>query len=581
MSTIFTTNLPNIAISKIGIGQLVQGSSPNVINISEGTTGQLLVSGGEGGADYWADGSSVLGADVILVGGNSPSSTLSFGAITDQAVSILQNNQQVIGISAAQAVTIGASGGTQTHESIGRFRFTGTDSATSFSSVGTGNNILIRNTNGGANTFAGLYFQDPSSTVYRGGIVGQYVSGAGAAVDLVFLNNSTENGRLSAAGAWTLGASGGTATHQVWGTSLRLDANVASTASFVVNNLNTGAAGAGVFIDTDGTGDAWTTYSVNNLGTQFSLGIDNSASDILKLTTGSSPSAGTTYLQVSTAGAITLGDSASTSTQTINAGNILATISGNSASPWLNLTSASNTAANALQLQNTATNGAVSQYMEVPAGTGDPVIHFRIAGTQSFSLGIDNSSSDAFKISASSGPGTNDYFQISTAGAVTLGASGGTQTHTVNGDFRLVKASTTSDGPRLRLESTDTNIAANEYIGTIDFYTNDGSGAGAGVCASIRGISTNTAALTDIVLSTGDTTTQTQALKATYDASVVVGAESANATTATAGFLYIPTCAGTPTGVPRAITGKVAMVFDTTNNELYVYDGGWISVALA
>lgn len=267
MSTTFTTNLPNIAISKIGIGQLVSGSSPNVINISEGTAGQLLVSGGAGGTDYWADGSSVLGADVILVGGNSPSSTLSFGAITDQAVSILQNNQQVIGISAAQAVTIGA--------------------------------------------------------------------------------------------------------------------------------------------------------------------------------------------------------------------------------------------------------------------------------------------------------------------------SGGTQTHTVNGDFRLVKASTTSDGPRLRLESTDTNIAANEYIGTIDFYTNDGSGAGAGVCASIRGISINTAALTDIVISTGDTTTQTQALKATYDASVVVGAESANATTATAGFLYIPTCAGTPTGVPRAITGKVAMVFDTTNNELYVYDGGWISVALA
>jgi hypothetical protein len=51
---------------------------------------------------------------------------------------------------------------------------------------------------------------------------------------------------------------------------------------------------------------------------------------------------------------------------------------------------------------------------------------------------------------------------------------------------------------------------------------------------------------------------------------------AALATTATDGFLYIPTCAGTPTGVPTARTGTVAMVFDTTNNKLYIYDGGWL-----
>ena len=56
---------------------------------------------------------------------------------------------------------------------------------------------------------------------------------------------------------------------------------------------------------------------------------------------------------------------------------------------------------------------------------------------------------------------------------------------------------------------------------------------------------------------------------------LVVGT-AALATTATDGFLYIPTCAGTPTGVPTAQTGAVAMVFDTTNNKLYIYDGGWL-----
>lgn len=59
------------------------------------------------------------------------------------------------------------------------------------------------------------------------------------------------------------------------------------------------------------------------------------------------------------------------------------------------------------------------------------------------------------------------------------------------------------------------------------------------------------------------------------DANVVVGTQAAAlATTAVAGFLHIPTCAGTPTGVPTLYTGCVPMVYDTTNNRLYVYSGG-------
>lgn len=46
------------------------------------------------------------------------------------------------------------------------------------------------------------------------------------------------------------------------------------------------------------------------------------------------------------------------------------------------------------------------------------------------------------------------------------------------------------------------------------------------------------------------------------------------ATNATNGFIYIPTCAGTPTGTPSAQTGFAPMVVDSTNNKLYVYVGG-------
>jgi hypothetical protein len=57
----------------------------------------------------------------------------------------------------------------------------------------------------------------------------------------------------------------------------------------------------------------------------------------------------------------------------------------------------------------------------------------------------------------------------------------------------------------------------------------------------------------------------------------VGGGAAALATNATDGFLYVPTCAGPPTGVPGdAPTGTVALVFDTTNNKLYIYDGSWL-----
>lgn len=53
------------------------------------------------------------------------------------------------------------------------------------------------------------------------------------------------------------------------------------------------------------------------------------------------------------------------------------------------------------------------------------------------------------------------------------------------------------------------------------------------------------------------------------------------ATTATDGFLYVPSSAGAPTGVPTTQNAAVPMQFDTTNVRLYAYIGGaWKLVAL-
>jgi hypothetical protein len=63
---------------------------------------------------------------------------------------------------------------------------------------------------------------------------------------------------------------------------------------------------------------------------------------------------------------------------------------------------------------------------------------------------------------------------------------------------------------------------------------------------------------------------------------VLNGGGAALSTSATGGFTCIPTCAGTPTGTPAGIpTGTAAMVYDTTNNKLWVYNGAWKGVTLA
>lgn len=61
-----------------------------------------------------------------------------------------------------------------------------------------------------------------------------------------------------------------------------------------------------------------------------------------------------------------------------------------------------------------------------------------------------------------------------------------------------------------------------------------------------------------------------------FNGSTVIGT-AALATNATDGFLYVPSCAGTPTGVPTTQTGTVPLVYDTTNEILYAYvNGAWV-----
>jgi hypothetical protein len=92
----------------------------------------------------------------------------------------------------------------------------------------------------------------------------------------------------------------------------------------------------------------------------------------------------------------------------------------------------------------------------------------------------------------------------------------------------------------------------------------------------ILGYDTGSAGFNTVAIYTG----ATAAFRVDTSQNVVVS-NAALATNATGGFLYIPTCAGAPSGTPTSYTGRVPIVFDSTNNQLYIYDGSWLkTVAL-
>ncbi len=55
---------------------------------------------------------------------------------------------------------------------------------------------------------------------------------------------------------------------------------------------------------------------------------------------------------------------------------------------------------------------------------------------------------------------------------------------------------------------------------------------------------------------------------------------AAIATNANNGFLYMVTCAGTPTGTPTGFTGRCAFVYDTSANKIWVYNGSWRGIVV-
>jgi hypothetical protein len=210
------------------------------------------------------------------------------------------------------------------------------------------------------------------------------------------------------------------------------------------------------------------------------------------------------------------------------------------------------TVSNRLTFQ-TSTANSTSSVGVIPSGTGTTA-NFAVVNNSNptnASVGLLQATSSVIAItSAATGSGTvlpitfnipGEVARIDTSGNVGIGRA-------PNYQLDVYRSGTTNS----------TVAAANDNVVNIL----QGAGNTAGVVGTITSH--------PLVFTAGNT----ERMRITLTGNIVAGASAALATTATDGFLYVPTCAGTPTGVPTSITGMVPIVVNTTNNKLYFYSGG-------
>lgn len=129
-------------------------------------------------------------------------------------------------------------------------------------------------------------------------------------------------------------------------------------------------------------------------------------------------------------------------------------------------------------------------------------------------------------------------------------------------------------------------VSSGDVVADFRFAASDGAAWGriGGIQATVEG--TPAAGVTPGRLTFSTTgqasSTPTERMRLDSKGNVAVGGTAALATTATDGFLYIPTVSGTPTATPSAFSGRAPIALDSTGLKLWVYIGGaWKSAALA
>ena len=138
---------------------------------------------------------------------------------------------------------------------------------------------------------------------------------------------------------------------------------------------------------------------------------------------------------------------------------------------------------------------------------------------------------------------------------------------------------TTSPSSKLHINGADSaNIAT---VTGASYGVRIGSAAGTG--GTIAGVDSTGITSYQPLYITGTTVTigvNGGANGLVIDTNANIYPTSTVSTTMTNGFIYIPGAGGAPTGTPTSVSGRVAMYYDTTNHDFWVYDGLWKKVHL-
>jgi hypothetical protein len=121
-----------------------------------------------------------------------------------------------------------------------------------------------------------------------------------------------------------------------------------------------------------------------------------------------------------------------------------------------------------------------------------------------------------------------------------------------------------------------TAVISNDRIAGINFNATDGSASliAARLISEVDGApASGTVPGRLMFLTTVSAGSTLERMRIDSKGNVVINT-AAIATGATDGFLYVPTCAGTPSGTPTSYAGMAPIVVNTTNNKLYFYSSG-------
>lgn len=238
------------------------------------------------------------------------------------------------------------------------------------------------------------------------------------------------------------------------------------------------------------------------------------------------------------------------------------------------------------------TNGTSITFSQVALGTD-------VSGTLPIANGGTNATSigSAGLLAFSSGTAYNFDSNLTwdnTAKSLTIGPAGTTLTNnplSANGNVNSFLQSNVQNNSSGLSASSDMIATANTGTDTTGFvdtginssgfgdasFTIAGALDGYSYCAGGNYALGTDTANKDVILFTSGTLSTNERMRIKANGDVIYGI-GALATSATAGYVFIPQQSGTPTGVPTTYTGRNAISLDSANNLLYFYNSKWRAI---